>query len=159
MFVWILSIFKFLNVLSFLKKFKIDSILPSIKKHWKIVIVLAIFAGGFFYWQFLTHKIDKLEQRVLDQTQQVASLELQLLTSETNFTTLKSSLDTQNETIGKINDMIKQNQTDWKQLYTDINKQNDQLNQRLRDILKEDKPGTCQEAISYLLDARKGFSK
>lgn len=136
----------------FLTLLNFKALLPLIKKFWPYILVLAIAVGGYFYWNSLINKIEKLEQHN-------ATLQQQLGTCEANFNGLKGSLDAQNEALKKIDKMIEQNRQEWKKLYSDVKDQNSALDKRLRDILKEKKPETCEQAIKYLLDARKGYTK
>jgi Tfp pilus assembly protein PilO len=139
----------FLTFLSFLN---LKTIWPLIKKFWPYILVAAIAIGGYLYWNSLVNKIEKLEQ-------DNATLQLQLQTCNANFNGLKGSLDAQNEALKKIDKMVEQNQQEWKKLYSNIKGQNAALDKRLQDILKEKKPESCQAAIKYLLEARKGYTK
>lgn len=136
----------------FLTFLNFRTVWPLIKKFWPYLLVLAIAVGGYLYWNSLINKIERLEH-------DNATLQLQLQTCETNFNGLKGSLDAQNEALKKIDKMVEQNQQEWKKLYSNIKGQNAALDKRLQEILKEKKPESCQAAIKYLLEARKGYTK
>lgn len=143
----------------FLSLFKLKDAIAFIVKNWQYVLLLAILASGFFYWQSLKHQIADLKTALETKEREVATLQLQVQTCEANFNGLVGSLEAQNDALGKIDETIKKSQQDWKKLANTITTSNAVLDRRLREILNDKKPESCEEAIRYLLDARKGYPK
>lgn len=130
-----------------------------IKQFWPYLLVAAALFGVFLYWQGLQNEIKNLNAEITRKNTEIAVLQTRLSTCEANFTGVKGAIDTQNTAIGKVGKLVEKNQKDWKALVGKINSSNDELSKRLAEILKESKPETCEAAIKYLIDARKGYSK
>lgn len=145
--------------MGFLTLLKLKSVLQFVVKNWQYILLLAILASGFFYWQSLKHQISDLELKLEAKQNEIAALQLQVQTCEANFKGLVGSLEAQNDALGKIDETIKKSQQDWKKLANTITTSNAVLDRRLREILNDKKPESCEEAIRYLLDARKGYPK
>lgn len=117
-------------------------------RYWKLLVVVAVLAGGYFYWQHLEHTI--IEQRV-----EIAGLKSQLDTCLKQQDVLAKQLTDINTTVTKWNESYKAVNNSMTALQGRIDSQNAKITAGVSSILTGYKPKTCDEAIKYLIDAGK----
>lgn len=135
-------------LISLLTNFNFKSIFDFFIKNWKIVSIILIIMGSFFYVKSLNNQIKELNAEVV---------ELKTINAycENSKATLENSLKTQNYEIDKWVKIGKNSKKEFDTLKDNIDKQRKLSNLELQKILKEKIPENCQDAINYMVDGVK----
>lgn len=126
--------------------------LPFLRKWWKEIFIILVIAGGWFYYKHLVNTID-------DQRTQIAQLETAKQILEDNNKKLIGAIDANNAAINKLAESTDATKKNFAALGSTVKTQNTNLEARLRAILAEKKPLTCDDTIQYLIDAVKDYPK
>lgn len=130
---------------------KLSAIKPLIQKYWKEMIVVGM-ALMLWYQNFS-------ETRFLLWIETIPSLEARLETREAAFKQCKegndklsAAIDERNRQIEAWRDITEQHEKDIKELEKQLAEERERANARVKDILDDPTPQTCEEAIQYLRD-------
>jgi predicted nucleic acid-binding Zn-ribbon protein len=121
-------------------------------KYWKYLLVAALVAGAFLY-------INGLKSTIADQEKQIDALTLENQIVKDNNAKLEGAITASNEAIGKLSTGAADTKKQFDNLNTTVKNQTAGLELRLRGILAEKKPQTCEDTIQYLLRAVEEYSK
>lgn len=121
-------------------------------KNWKIVLLALVVGGAYFY-------VRGLQNEIRDQQEKIATLQLENQIVKDNNVKLEGALTASNEAIGKLAAGAAQTKKDFATLNANVKGQSSKLEERLRQILAEKKPETCEATIDYLIDAVKEYAK
>lgn len=130
----------------------IFSVLGYVKDNWKVIAIAAAVIAAIMYVQSLRLEIAHQETQIVQLTNDNATL-------KHNAETLEIALKNQNDAIGKIDDLAKVTRQSFAKLGVDVAAQSSSLSATLASILKDKKPKTCEETITYLIEAQKGYAK
>lgn len=125
-------------------------LLPFLRTWWKLIIIVMIIAAGVMWYKHLTNTIE-------DQREQIASLTTENTVIKENNAKLEASIQANNTAISKLAEGAADTKRNFAALGSTVRSQSDSLEQRLRGILVERKPQTCEETIQYLIDAAKEY--
>ena len=126
--------------------------LSLLGSYWKYLLVAAIVAGGFLY-------VNNLKSTIADQKDQISSLQLENQVVKDNNKKLETSIAASNDAIAKLSAGAADTKKQFDALNTTVRTQTSGLETRLRNILTEKKPQTCEDTIQYLLRAVGEYSK
>lgn len=121
-------------------------------KNWKLLVVAAAIGGAYLY-------VQNLRSTVNEQREQIATLQLENQIIKENNVKLEAALTASNQAIGKLAEGAAQTKKDFATLNTNVRSQSTKLEERLRQILAEKKPETCEATIDYLIDAVKEYQR
>ena len=130
----------------------IFSVLGYVKDNWKVIAIAAAVIAAIMYVQSLRLEIAHQETQIVQLTNDNATL-------KHNAETLETALKNQNDAIGKIDNLAALTQKNFAKLGVDVAAQNQSLAVALSDILRTEKPKTCEEALLYLVKSQKGATK
>ena len=130
----------------------IFSAIGVIKDNWKLATIAIVALVVVVYVQSLRLEIAHQETQIVQLTNDNATL-------KHNAETLEIALKNQNDAIGKIDDLAKVTRQSFAKLGVDVAAQSSNLSTTLANILKDKKPKTCGETITYLIEAQKGYAK
>ena len=130
----------------------IFSAIGAIKDNWKLVTIAIVALVVVVYIQTLRLDIAHKET-------QIVQLEADNQTLKQNVESLQTAISTQNAAISKIDSLATLTQKNFAKLGVDVAAQNQSLAVALSDILRTEKPKTCEEALLYLVKSQKGAVK
>lgn len=124
--------------------------LMFLKRFWKELIIVLVIAAAVLYMRGLYSTIDK-------QKETIAQLTTANQILKDNNDKLEKTIAANNEAISKMAAGAKETNKAFSTLNTTVKAQTSSLEERLRRILQDKKPQTCEDTIQYLLEAAKGF--
>lgn len=127
-------------------------IISFVKDNWKALTIAAVVIAAVMYVQGLRLEIAMQETKIVQ-------LQHDIETLEQNNKTLEAAIKTQNNAIDKIDALAAATNKHFAKLGVSVGAQSAELSNQLANILKDKKPKTCEETMTYLLDARKGYAK
>lgn len=130
----------------------IFSTIGVIKNNWKLATIAIVAIVVVIYVQTLRLDIAHKET-------QIVQLESDNKTLKQNVESLQIAISTQNAAISKIDSLSALTQKNFAKLGIDVAAQNQSLAVALSDILRTEKPKTCEEALLYLVKYQKGVTK
>ena len=116
-------------------------IIPFLLKHWQAIAIVVLISSIIIYHQYRTYTISSLQSKLELCTKGKEEL-AQLLQKQNN----------------RIEELVKKGRMEaakFEELKTKIESSKLSLDSRINIILSEPKPQTCENAIKYLIDAKK----
>jgi seryl-tRNA synthetase len=123
---------------------------PFIKSNWKIFAVIALVGGAYLYVQNLKHTISEHEKTI-------ATLTVQRDALQDSNNKLAASIAVSNKAIDEIRTLAPNTKKEFDKLNAKVSSQSEDIAAKVRRILEEKKPLTCEETIDYLIRAQKEF--
>lgn len=127
-------------------------ILMFLKSWWKEIAVALIVAAGIFY-------VENLRSTVADDKVTIGNLTTENKIMKDNNDKLQGALTAQNASLEKIAQGADDTKAKFTALNSSVKSSSANLATTLKGILADKKPQTCQDTITYLLDAVKGYQK
>lgn len=125
-------------------------------KHWKGLLLLGMLAATVFsIWFYLNGLYSTIDA----QAKQVTELTAANKVLTDNNEKLTVALNASNQSIKALADGADQTKKAFNGLSTTVKTQTATLDSRLKSILTEKKPVTCEDTILYLLRAAKEYQK
>lgn len=125
-------------------------LIAFLKSWWKEILIAVIIAAVFGWYHHLTSTI-------ADQKADIARLTTENTIVKENNAKLEASITANNAAITKLAEGAADTKKNFAALGTTVKTQSSTLEARLRGVLAEKKPQTCQDTIQYLLDAVKEY--
>lgn len=121
-------------------------------KHWKetIVILLLVVIGLYIF---------NLKVQIAQKNNQLIAAEASIATLKETNQRLEAVIKQANTMVERFDKFTADTRVNFSRLNGDISKNNKTLSHQLQSILDDKKPQTCEEALEYLIDANKGYTK
>lgn len=120
--------------------------LVFLKRWWKEILIVLVIAGAVFY-------VWNLRSTVKEQAVTITQLEMANKTLKDSNKTLTNTVTANNKTIAELSKGAAQTKEDFMKLNAQVEAQTAILTKRLKSILNQPAPVTCDETIQYLIDA------
>lgn len=117
-----------------------------VKHHWKLIIALVVIVLTLAY-------VAILHGTISEQSNRIAELTAANVTLKENNVRLQSAITLSNTAIDKLAQGADATNKAFKGLNSLVKAQSSDLEARLRIILQEKKPQTCEDTILYLIQA------
>lgn len=134
----------------------IEGLIAFALKHWRTLVellaVLAVVGSIYFYLDGLYSKIDQ-------QANTIAQLQSANKILTDNNEKLQVALTANTQAIVKMAGATDQTVAAFAKLSTTVKTQSVSLETRLKQIMQEKKPATCEDTILYLIQAAKEYQK
>lgn len=123
-----------------------------LKTYWREIFIAFVIVASLMY-------VAQLRETIKEQEAQIAIDKINIQTLTTNNTKLEAAIKDTNTVIERFDQFT----IDTKKQFDGLNKtvivRNQQLASQLQSILGEKRPQTCEEAILYLIEARKEYAR
>lgn len=126
--------------------------LALLQKWWKPLAIILIIGLIYGYWHHL-------ESTISDQRTEIATLNTANTILKQNNDKLTTSIADINVSVGKLAEGTSQTQASFATLNATVKVQTGSLDQKLRAVLADKKPQSCDDTIRYLVEAAKGYQK
>jgi hypothetical protein len=120
----------------------------NIKRYWREAVIAALLAACAYGYNVITTQSSLLN-----------NVEANNKVLIDNNTKLQDAVSNVNDLIGKFDQYSADTKKRFDTINGDVKNSNSALAQQLATIMKDKKPATCEEAMAYLIDANKGYSK
>lgn len=120
--------------------------LKFLAKWWKEILIVLVIIAGIWY-------VRNLQTTVKDQATTITQMEIVNKTLEESNKTLTATVTANNKTIAEMGKGAAQTKEEFAKLNGQVEAQTRVLTNRLRDILNRPVPETCNDTITYMLDA------
>lgn len=126
--------------------------LMFLKRWWKELLIVLVIAGAVFY-------VWNLRSIVKEQAAVIATLEVHNKILVDSNKTLTNTVTANNQTIAELSRGAEQTKEDFAKLNARVEAQTSILTKRLKSILEQQPPATCEDTIQYLIDAVPTFAQ
>ncbi len=126
--------------------------LTLLRKYWKVLLVIIAILAVVLYMRGLYSTID-------DQSQQITNLTTANKTLTDNNIKLEATITASNKAIEQMSKNAEKTTNAFANLDKSVRAQTGNLEDRLRRIMQDKKPQTCEDTILYLIEAAKEMSK
>jgi predicted nuclease with TOPRIM domain len=116
------------------------------KKWWKEILLVLVVLGAIWY-------VQNLRSTVKDQAKTITQMEITNKTLTESNKTLTSTVTANNKTIAEIGKGAAQTKEAFDKLNGNVAAQSHALDRRLKDLLNRPAPVTCNDTITYMIDA------
>lgn len=123
-----------------------------LKRYWMWILLAIVIASAYFYITGLIHENKALNQKVTE-------LQIQKKICEDNTRSLEEKLDMINRSIDQLSDVTQKQTAKLDALGRDVTARTKDIKNDVQTVLNGQKPKSCEDAIKYLIDARKEYTK
>lgn len=123
-----------------------------LKMWWKPLAGGLIVALAFLY-------VGHLKSTIADQDKTISTLTLENTIVKANNAKLETALGANNLAIQKLSEGADTTKKAFSTLNTNVTTKLTGLDSRLKSVLADKKPATCEQTIQYLIDASKDYQK
>ena len=120
--------------------------LMFLKKWWKEILIALVIIGAIWYVRNLQNTVE--EQKVT-----ITQMELANATLKESNRTLTNTVTANNKTIAELGKGADQTKREFDKLNIQVEHQTSVLTKRLKDIMSRKAPVTCDDTITYMLEA------
>lgn len=127
-------------------------IFQGLRRYWKELAILALIAAAYFY-------VNGLHNTIRDQAEQIRVAQINNDTLSVNNARLEATVTEANKTIAMFDQFVTATKNGFAALDKTVKSNTSSLSAKLQSILAENPPQTCEEAIAYLIQAQKEYTK
>jgi predicted transcriptional regulator len=130
----------------------ITLIFSFIQKFWLPILVTIVVGYGVWY-------VNNLRNTVESQKRDIAELQVQKAALQASNDQLAASIQVSNAAINEIRKLAPNTKQEFAKLQATVSSQSDALAARIKQILADKKPQTCEETIHYLINAQGEYKR
>jgi cell division protein FtsB len=130
----------------------ITLIFSLLQRFWLPILISVVVGCGVWY-------VNNLRNTVESQKKDIATLEVQKAALQASNDQLVASIQVSNAALDEIRKLAPNTKQEFAKLQASVSSQSDVLAIRIKQILAEKKPQTCEETIQYLINAQKEYKR